>query len=94
MALLTKVFKVGGSIAVGAGIIILAPVVVPIVAGVLKPLAKATIKGGMLAYGKIRETAAETAQSREDLAAEAEADPAERTDHKAAKSKKTATAKA
>lgn len=49
-----------GTLAVGAAIVLLAPVVVPVVAGILKPLAKNTIKGGLLMYEKAKVATAET----------------------------------
>ena len=94
MALFDNGFKLGGSIAVGAGVMILAPIVVPIVASVLRPIAKAAIKGSMIAYGKVKETAAETVETFEDLAAEAKAELGESSGAKATKTKKVAAAKA
>jgi hypothetical protein len=49
-------------------------VVVPILASVVKPMAKAAIKGGFLLYQKGREVAAETQEVVEDLVAEARAE--------------------
>jgi hypothetical protein len=60
-----------GSLAVGAGVILLAPVVLPVVGAVLKPLAKAVIKGGIMAYEGAKVSVAETKETIEDLAAEA-----------------------
>jgi hypothetical protein len=61
-------------LAIGIGSSILAPVVVPILASVVKPMAKAAIKGGFLLYQKGREVAAETQEVVEDLVAEARAE--------------------
>jgi Protein of unknown function (DUF5132) len=91
MALFDNGFKMGGSLVVGAGVILLAPIVVPVVASLMKPIAKAAIKGGLLAYGKIKETAAETMETVEDLAVEAKAELADST-QKTAKTKKAAAA--
>lgn len=91
MALFDNGFKLGGSLVVGAGVVLLAPIVVPVVASVMKPIAKAAIKGGLLAYGKIKETAAETMETVEDLAVEAKAELADSTP-KPAKTKKAAAA--
>jgi hypothetical protein len=66
--------ELGGTVAVGAGIVLLAPIVMPVVAGVLKPLTKAAIKGGLIAYDKVRVTTAETVEAIEDIAAEAKAE--------------------
>ena len=91
MALFDNGFKLGGSLVVGAGVVLLAPIVVPVVASVMKPIAKAAIKGGLLAYGKIKESVAETMETVEDLAVEAKAELAEST-QKPAKTKKAAAA--
>jgi hypothetical protein len=62
------------SIAVGAGVVLLAPVVIPIVGSILKPLAKAAIKGGILAYEGAKVSVAEAKETIEDLTAEAKAE--------------------
>lgn len=62
------------SLAVGAGVILLAPVVIPVVGSVLKPLAKAAIKGGIMAYEGAKVSIAETKETLEDLAAEAKSE--------------------
>jgi hypothetical protein len=65
------------------------------VAGVLKPVTKAAIKGGILAYQKVKLTLAEAVETVEDIAAEAQAELTEKPATKSAKGKKTAkTAKA
>ncbi len=79
-----------GTVAIGAGIVLLAPVVVPVVAGILKPLAKNAIKGSLLMYEKAKLATAETMESIEDLAAEAKAELAESTDAEPVKPKKSA----
>jgi hypothetical protein len=63
--------KTGSAIAIGAGAVLLAPIVIPVVASVMKPLAKAVIKGGLLAYENARIAIAETTETIEDIAAEA-----------------------
>ena len=60
-----------GTMSVGAGVVLLAPVVVPIVASVMKPMVKAVFKGGILAYENARIAVAETKETIEDIAAEA-----------------------
>lgn len=65
------------SLAVGAGVILLAPVVIPVIGSVLKPIAKAAIKGGMMAYEGAKVSMAETKETIEDLAAEAKAEISE-----------------
>jgi hypothetical protein len=91
MALFDNGFKMSGSLVVGAGIVLLAPIVVPVLASALRPIAKAAIKGGLLAYGKAKESIAETMETVEDLAVEAKAELAEST-RKPAKTKKSAAA--
>jgi hypothetical protein len=70
-------FKWGGAIAIGAGAVLLAPVIMPVIAGVLKPLAKNVIKGGILAYEGVKVALAETKETVEDITAEAYAEIAE-----------------
>jgi hypothetical protein len=65
------------ALAIGIGAAILAPVVIPLFASVAKPLAKATIKGGMQLLERSKETFAEVAEIAEDLVAEAKAELAE-----------------
>jgi ethanolamine transporter EutH len=91
MALFNNGFKVGGSLAMGAGIMLLAPVVAPILASALKPVAKAAIKGGMMAYGKVKEVSAEAVESIEDLAAEAKTELGQPAAKPAPKAKKAAS---
>jgi hypothetical protein len=83
-----------GNLAIGAGIVLLAPVVVPVVAGILKPLAKNAIKGSLLMYEKAKVATAETMESLEDLAAEAKAEIADDGDEPAKPKKKAKGAKA
>jgi hypothetical protein len=64
----------GGGLLVGAGIVILAPIVVPVVATLLKTVTKAMIKGSMIAYHKAKIAAEETMEDLEDIAAEARAE--------------------
>lgn len=73
MALIDDIFK-GGTVqglAVGIGVAILAPVVIPAVAATIRPLAKAAIKTGMVVYEKGREVVVEAGEVVEDLVAEA-----------------------
>jgi hypothetical protein len=64
-------------LAVGAGIVLLAPIVIPMIGAVLKPVAKAMIKGGLIAYESAKVSLAETKETIEDLAAEAKAEMAQ-----------------
>ncbi|MBW2442842.1 MAG: DUF5132 domain-containing protein [Deltaproteobacteria bacterium] len=77
MALFRNGFRLGGTwttLAIGAGAVFLAPVVLPMVAGVLRPVAKAAIKGGILAFENAKVAVAETKETFEDIAAEARAE--------------------
>jgi hypothetical protein len=61
----------------GVAAIVLLPVLVPVVAGVGKPIAKAVIKGGILFYEKGKGVIAEAGEALEDLVAEARAELSE-----------------
>lgn len=67
----------GKTIAIGIGVTILAPLVLPAAARAARPLARAAIKSGFLLLEKGRETAAELGEVVEDLLAEARAEIAE-----------------
>jgi hypothetical protein len=60
--------------AIGAGAVFLAPILLPMIAGVLRPVAKAAIKGGILAFENAKVAVAETKETFEDIAAEARAE--------------------
>lgn len=60
-------------IAVGAGLLV-APIVIPAVAGAARPLLKAVIKGGYMLYEYGREMVAEVTEVAEDLFVEAKAE--------------------
>ncbi len=64
-------------IVAGVGAIVMAPVLLPAVAKASKPVAKALIKGGIVAYKKSRSAIAETGEVLEDLVAEVNAELAE-----------------
>lgn len=64
-------------IIVGIGAVLLAPVVIPVVAGIGKPLAKSIIKSGLVAYEKSKGALAELGETWEDVVAEAKAEIAE-----------------
>jgi hypothetical protein len=73
MALIEDMFK-GNAItglAIGLGAVLLAPAVLPALGRVLRPAAKAAIKGGIVLY---RETFAEIGEFASDLVAEARAE--------------------
>jgi len=77
MALFDNGLKIGTGLAIGLGIIILAPTIAPAVAAVVRPVAKASIKSGIILIQKTMELIAEAKESVEDLAAEAQAELAE-----------------
>ncbi|WP_013324225.1 DUF5132 domain-containing protein [Gloeothece verrucosa] len=64
-------------IAAGLGAIVLTPLVIPAVAKVGKPVAKAAIKGSIVLYEKSRGVLAEAGEVFEDLVAEAKVELAE-----------------
>ena len=64
-------------LAIGIGSAVLAPIVIPILASVVKPIAKATIKGGLMLFERGKELAAEAQESMEDMVAEAKAELSE-----------------
>ena len=77
MALFDDMFKGGNiiaGVAVAIGAAVLAPVIAPAVSGLLRPAAKAVIKGGILAYDRGRQAVAQVGEMTSDLAAEARAD--------------------
>ncbi|MGH2413608.1 MAG: DUF5132 domain-containing protein [Microcystaceae cyanobacterium] len=61
----------------GIGAVILAPVVIPVVAGIGKPLAKSIIKGGLVLFERSKGAVAELGETWEDMVAEARAELAE-----------------
>jgi Protein of unknown function (DUF5132) len=61
----------------GIGAVILAPVLIPVVAGVGKPLAKSLIKGGLVLFEKSKGAFAELGETWEDMVAEARAEMAD-----------------
>lgn len=87
-------YKIGGTLALGVGVVLLAPVVIPVLVSVLRPVAKAAIKGSIMAYEKVKLVAAETVEGIEDLAAEAKAELEHTAEEPAPKPQKAAPAKA
>lgn len=61
----------------GIGAVLLAPIVIPVVAGVGKPIAKSIIKSGLVLFEKSKGAVAELGESWEDMVAEARAELAE-----------------
>ena len=92
MALLNlpKGLSWGTGLAIGAASVLLAPIVLPVVGGIVKSLTKAGIKGGMVLYEKGRLLAEETKETIEDLTEEAKAELKEGQEVVLAKPKKAA----
>ncbi|MGK7876982.1 MAG: DUF5132 domain-containing protein [Xenococcaceae cyanobacterium] len=61
----------------GIGALVLAPIVIPAIAKVGKPIAKAAIKSGITLYEKSKGAVAEVGEVLEDLVVEAQAELAE-----------------
>jgi hypothetical protein len=61
-------------LAIGIGAAVVAPAVLPVLAGVAKPLAKAAMKSGLLLYNRGKEIATEVEEMAEDLWAETKAE--------------------
>ena len=64
-------------IVAGIGALVLAPIVIPAIAKIGKPIAKAAIKGGITLYEKSIGAVAEAGEVLEDLVAEARAELAD-----------------
>ena len=64
----------GSGALVGAGAVLLAPIVVPAVASGLKYLMKTTVRGGAIAYREAKNAASGMIEGLENLAAEAKAE--------------------
>jgi hypothetical protein len=84
MAFFEDMFKGGNivtALAIGVGAAVLAPVIAPAVSTVVRPAAKALIKGGIVVYDWARQAAAQVSEAASDMAAEARAEthPAEAT---------------
>ena len=69
-------------LAIGIGAAVLAPAVLPVLAGVAKPLAKAAMKSGLILYNKGKEVVAEVGEVTEDLWAEAKTEAEAEMDEK------------
>jgi hypothetical protein len=76
MALFEDVLKGGGvltTLAIGVGVVVLAPIVIPMI----RPLAKSAIKAGVVAYDQGRMALAELTTAADGVIAEARAEMAE-----------------
>ncbi len=77
MALLEDVFKVGGpAVLVGVGAVLAAPLLVPAVGSVARPLAKGAVKGYLALAESAKELLAEAGEQWSDLVAEVKAEQA------------------
>lgn len=75
MALLDDVLKVGApAILVGVGAVLVAPLVLPAVGSVARPLAKGAVKGYLTLADSAKEMFAEAGEQWSDLVAEARAE--------------------
>jgi hypothetical protein len=63
--------NIGSGLAVGLGVAVVGPLLVPVLGGVLRPLAKTAIKGGLLAFDAGRESFAWLNEATGDMVAEA-----------------------
>lgn len=83
MALFDNGMKLGTGVVVGIGALLLAPVIIPALGAVIRPMARAAIKGGLMVVERTRELAAEAAETISDMKAEAEAELAAEREAKA-----------
>jgi hypothetical protein len=78
MALLDDVLKVGApAILVGVGAVLVAPLVLPAVGSVARPLAKGAVKGYLVLADSAKEMFSEATEQWSDLIAEARAEHSE-----------------
>lgn len=79
MAKITDFVEDAGApgIIAGIGAVLLAPVLLPVVAGIGKPIAKSVIKGGLVAYERSKAAIAELGETWDDIVAEAKSEIAE-----------------
>ena len=61
----------------GIGAVVLAPVLIPAIAKIAKPIAKTALKSGIMLYEKSKAAVAEAGEVFEDLVAEAQAELAD-----------------
>ena len=76
MAFFEETFKgsIGPGLVVGVGAAVVAPLLAPVIGGVVRPLAKTAIKAGLLAVDAGREGLARLEEAIGDMAAEARAE--------------------
>lgn len=77
MALLDDVFSGWGTtVLIGVGVALAAPVLLPAVGAVIRPVAKEIIKGGLYLMDSLQELAAEGSEQLSDLVAEVKSERA------------------
>jgi len=64
----------GPSLAVGIGVALVAPVILPAVASIFRPLVKGVVRGGLTLADSVKEFTASTGEQMSDLYAEAKAE--------------------
>lgn len=74
------------NVAIGAGVVILTPIVLPLVGSVAKPIFKAAIKGALVTYEGAKVAVAEVKEALEDITAEAKSEISQDAEAKAAES--------
>lgn len=77
-----------GTILLAAAAVVIAPMVLTVAGGVLRSIAKAGIKGGMMAMEKSKELAAETQSTLHSITEEAKAELAASDERKTVPAKK------
>lgn len=70
------------NLAIGAAVVILAPVAIGLIGTLMRPLAKAAIKGGLLVYDRGKGIAAGTSMAVDDLVSEARVEVTEERESK------------
>lgn len=87
MALLDDMFSGWGTtVLIGVGVALAAPILLPAVGAVIRPVAKELIKGGLYLMDSIQELVAEGSERLSDLVAEAKSERAAAVAAKAAAS--------
>ena len=75
MALIDNIVKKAGlPVLVGVGVALVAPIILPAAAALMRPLAKSVIKGYLSLADKVKEAVAESGEQLSDLVAEARAE--------------------
>jgi hypothetical protein len=72
-----------GGVVVGAVVVVAAPALLSGIGGVVRPLAKEILKGGMVAYTAVSEMVSETGEQFSDIVAEAKSEISQTPEAKA-----------